>query len=483
MRDRTVLTLAAAIIALVSARPDAGGWNDGSRLAAVECLVDHRTFAIDDSVFVNVPLDCQPYEPGDPANRTGTLDKLSIDGHFYSDKSPVPTVLMAVGYKVIQTITGLFARESPRWFCWLMTAITSGLAYVLATRGMHRIGCAVGLPRRTCLLWVISFAVGTVALAYSRTVNNHILLLGVFATLLAEMMDFTAANGRLWLIGALAGLGYIIDLGIGPVLLVGVMVWLAFRGRSLRGLTWFAVGALPWFALHHALNFSIAGTIGPANANPEYLNWPGSPFNSANMTGHWQHQNLRDFAVYSLELLFGQKGFVSHNQMLILAFMAIPVLLRLKLREQPELICGLLWSAGTFGAYAAASNNYSGLCVSVRWFVPLLAPAFLAIALLLRERPRLTMDFLILSAFGVVWSSIAWSGGPWRKPSLTCLWVILGSGQACWLGFRLASRFRTRRSQDDGRRDDHLLPRSTAGLKVHTSNAKSSLSFSSVEYD
>ena len=37
---------------VLSARPYAGSWNDGSRLAAVESLVDYHTWAIDDSIFV-----------------------------------------------------------------------------------------------------------------------------------------------------------------------------------------------------------------------------------------------------------------------------------------------------------------------------------------------------------------------------------------------------------------------------------------------
>ena len=46
-----VLALA-VVVALVSARPYAGSWNDGSRLATVECLVDYHTLAIDRSASV-----------------------------------------------------------------------------------------------------------------------------------------------------------------------------------------------------------------------------------------------------------------------------------------------------------------------------------------------------------------------------------------------------------------------------------------------
>src|SRR5262245_39412023 len=97
--------------ALLSARPYAGSWNDGSRLATVECLVDFHTLAIDDSIFVRVPKSDATHRPvylplSNPEITTsGTLDKLSIDGRFYSDKSPVPALLMAGVYQTLQWMT------------------------------------------------------------------------------------------------------------------------------------------------------------------------------------------------------------------------------------------------------------------------------------------------------------------------------------------------------------------------------------------
>src|SRR5213082_414583 len=95
-----VLAISLAI-AVVSALPYAGAWNDGSRLATVECLVDHHTLAIDRSVFVAVPAPGDPtarspYPEGADLLRRGTQDKLLIGGHYYSDKSPVPALLMAL---------------------------------------------------------------------------------------------------------------------------------------------------------------------------------------------------------------------------------------------------------------------------------------------------------------------------------------------------------------------------------------------------
>src|SRR5690349_20027514 len=107
------LVLLAAILAAVTARPYAGAWNDGSRLATVESLVDRHTFAIDDSIYLTPSAAARP--PYDPSSalvaRYGTLDKLRIDGRWYSDKSPVPAVLMAGPYEVWRWAGGPAAAE------------------------------------------------------------------------------------------------------------------------------------------------------------------------------------------------------------------------------------------------------------------------------------------------------------------------------------------------------------------------------------
>src|SRR5207253_2672990 len=100
-RAEGLVVLGALAIALLSVRPYAGSWNDGSRLATVESLVDRGTFAIDDSIFVRAPPENPPYEAAD-LRQTGTLDRLRIDGRYYSDKSPVPAVLLASAYASIQ---------------------------------------------------------------------------------------------------------------------------------------------------------------------------------------------------------------------------------------------------------------------------------------------------------------------------------------------------------------------------------------------
>src|SRR5437870_2966567 len=193
----TGLVLAISLaIAVVSARPYAGGWNDGSRLATVECLVDYHTWAIDRSIFVQVPSRNDPQTPSSYSFdepdllSNGTGDKLLIHGHYYSDKSPVPALLLAGAYRAWQWCTGATARQRPDSFCYWMTLGSSGLAYVIAVYCIYQLGGPLRLKLPLRLAIVSSFALATVALAYVRHVNSHILLLGVSAALLLGLARF-----------------------------------------------------------------------------------------------------------------------------------------------------------------------------------------------------------------------------------------------------------------------------------------------------
>jgi hypothetical protein len=464
-RALLLVILAATGIAVVGARPYAGSWNDGSRLATVESLVDQGTLAIDDSVFVAVP------PPGDPNLRSpyrgtavdkGTLDKLAIGGHFYSDKSPVPALLLAAIYQSLQWLFGLRVRLDPEVFCWWMTVASSGLAYVVAAVCIFRIGQIVDLPLGWRLILTGSFALTTVAVLYVQHVNNHMLLLGVAAALMLEAAQLREAAPwwRLLLLGGLAGLGYAIDLGAGPPLLActGLLVawtcgWRAKRsGRhGLAACGWFAAGALPWLALHHAVNYAVGGTFKPANAVPEFFDWEGCPFQGAALTGSWHHGSLFDFGVYAAALLFGKRGFVGHNMALFLLLPAAASAMfnvrGAKLRQltsdigkdRPHvanvavLVFGAAWCCATWLLYAATSRNYSGVCCSIRWFVPLLAPAYYGLGVVLARWPLYRTDFCLLSAWGLVLMGIAWWYGPWMARLVPGFWLIQFAALTCWV--------------------------------------------------
>jgi hypothetical protein len=185
-----------------------------------------------------------------------------------------------------------------------------------------------------------------------------------------------------------------------------------------------ALAALPWLVLHHAVNYATGGTFKPANAVPEYFNWPGCPFSAQNMTGTWNHGSVVHFVTYAAALLAGKRGFLGHNLPIYLALPALAGLSWRRSRELPEILFCCFCSGGIWLAYALTSTNYSGECCSIRWFVPLLAPAYLALALLLREWRDYTWIFLTLTAWGVLEGAVMWYRGPWVAKAVPFYWLL-----------------------------------------------------------
>ena len=464
-RDKLALGVVVVValgIAVLGARPYAGGWNDGSRLATVETLVDRHTWIIDDSIFVRVPSSdapavVTPYDPDEPGLRKqGTLDKLFIDGHFYSDKSPVPALLMAGCYQLWQFATGWSARQHPDHFCRAMTLISSGLAYVIAAMCIYLLGRTLRLPLSSRLLLTASFALATVAAPYVQHVNNHILLLAVTAALvlgLAQFVEATQHGRRSWrrplILGSLAGLAYTIDLGVGPVVLLctcafvlscclrsqwkreQVGAWSPPLLFSLSPCLFFGLAALPWLLLHHALNFAIGGCFTPANANPAFFRWPGSPFHVHNLTGRWIHTGPFSFLLYAASLLAGKRGFLGHNLPLFLTLPALVMLLRSHRERWREVLWALGCCCGSWLLYAATSNNSSGQCCSIRWFVPLLAPAYFVLALFLKQHPRYRLDLLLISGWGMI-LVLFMNEGPWLRHMVPFFWPIQAAALGSW---------------------------------------------------
>jgi hypothetical protein len=436
--DRTIAGIAvlvgATLLALVSARGHAGSWNDRSRLATVECLIDCHTLAIDDSSFAD------------------TFDKIKVGEHFYSDKSPLPALPMAAVYQVWQWATGGTTREQPRAFCLIMTWLFSGVPYVVAVWSVFQLGRPLGVSLAMRLALTASFALATVALTYAEFVNNHVLLLGVAAVLFLQLACLSvegssAAWTRIAWLGILAGVAYSIDLGTGPVLFVCAGATVAWRTRRTVPIAIFLATAMPAIVAHHALNYAVGGTFKPANANPEYFLYPGCPFDAQTMTGNLKH-SVGSFLLYAASMLFGKRGFVGHNLPLFLAVPAVFALLWRRGRELPETLCALAWAGGTWMAYALTSNNSSGLCCSIRWFVPLLAPAYFLLTIFLRRWPQYLGDLIVLSAGGAMLSIIMWIHGPWIVRMVPWFWPIQAGTLLAWLMWRVY-QWRTARQVAD----------------------------------
>ena len=110
----TRLLILLVLIALGATHCAPTTWNDESRMATVQSLVESGSFVIDQTDFA----------------RTG--DKVFINGHFYSDKPPMPAVLGAAVYLPLYHL-GLTLHEGGSLAYFLITLLTVSLFWILGT--------------------------------------------------------------------------------------------------------------------------------------------------------------------------------------------------------------------------------------------------------------------------------------------------------------------------------------------------------------
>jgi hypothetical protein len=437
----------ALAFAALSAKPFAASWNDGSRLASVESLVERGTFCIDGSAFLfpNPKLfeyGTPPYDPDNSLLRAGTLDKLRIGGHYYSDKPPLVSLPLAGAYRALMMLGLPRPAERPDVFAWVVCVLLSGTGYAVAVGCMWSLGARVGLSPGWRLAWLAAFAFATVLPAYTRSANNHIAQLGAVAAvcvLLCRIADRAAegcaAWGSLLALGFITGFAYNLDFGIGPPLVPAVLAVVALRTRRLLPMLACGLAMLPCLVTGHAINYAIGGDwLKPLNMHPEYLNWPGSPF-ATTMTGVIRTRYFAQFQ-YAFDLLGGKKGLFSYNPALWLAALAAVPVLRRAGRYRVELIALVAWCAAGWLLYGVLSKNHGGWCVSIRWFVPFLAPGFWLLARLLAERPEFRRDFVLLSLWGGVLAASAWAVGAWWPRNVPLYWWCFGGTLASWGALR-----------------------------------------------
>jgi hypothetical protein len=444
----SLVLAAAVVVAVLGARPVAVSANDRSRLATVECLVEHHTLAID------------------AARLDACCDKIRVrpGGPFYSDKPPTQALFLAGLYQLLWSLFDFHAADNIGRFVWLMALAGDGLPYAVAVWCIYRLGRVLELPPGWAAGLAASFGLATAAPVYTRHVNAHMPLLAAAAGVVLQLAVLArpgrrgGAAGRLLLAGTLAGLGYALEQPTGGLLLAAAAACVVWRLRRPAAGVWIALGALPWFVLHHAVVWSYAGTLTPVNSNAAFFAYPGSGFHAHNLTGFWNHAGARAFAGYALELLFGTRGFLLSNPTLLLGLLVAARLLYRSPGRGAEALCRGGWAVAVWLTFAALSTNAGGCCWSVRWLLPLLAPAYALLGWALRDLPRCRLDFLLLSGWGLVLTRYGWLCGTFgdfdhdaRFPGF--FWSVQAAVLASWLGCRAvlaAPAWRQRRADADG---------------------------------
>jgi hypothetical protein len=354
----TLLFLALVSILIVIPYPRSS--NDQSRLAAIESVVERGTLVIDNSTFVD------------------TRDKIFVNGHFYSDKTPLSSLIGAVVYLPLHYLGfRLSLGWSVAYFC--ITFFTVKALWVLSLLAFH---ATLGLMRgnqATRTIHTLAFGLASLHLSWSSVYNNHSLAASLITIAFYFYMRSrqTARPARdMFASGLLFSLAGNIDVPTAAFYTTFLLLILLDAARR-RHVAHYLLPALILAVPALAMNYSITGGFAPLQTDPAYFDYPGSPWKGAEKLSGTEMNSLPFFLSYTLDCLFGRRGFLLYNPLL---FAFIPYLVREMFGRsgfKKESIGIVITSAIIMLYYFLYTSNYGGDSYSIRWFVPLLPLLYL----------------------------------------------------------------------------------------------------------
>ncbi|MBI4788586.1 MAG: hypothetical protein HY782_16260 [Chloroflexi bacterium] len=334
-----------AFAALTKTRPES--WNDISRIAGIESLVERGTWAIDDSPWVEL-----------------TEDKIFLNGQFYSDKMPMLSFLGVAPYAVLRYALGASLAPDCRvcaypWLSAILVALPAAvmlwLFYDLARRNNAPVGIA--------LIGTLALGLGTMIFPYALVFNNHV---PTAASVFASYYLLTRApssRGALLTAGLLATLAVAIDVlsAIIALSLVGIAL-----ARARAQFAYFVIGAAIPIVVTAILDYQIAQTLLPPYFLPEGYNYPGAA--AAVTVGGLGTPD--DYAAYAFRMFLGGKGLFAYNPLLLFAVAGATVV---ALNRKHTLWIEGIATAANFVVWslflATQTGNYGGTAYGERWFI------------------------------------------------------------------------------------------------------------------
>lgn len=368
-RDRiagVIITVLFALAIAVQTKTKPGSWNDISRIAAIESLVERGTWAMNDSPWFDL-----------------TQDKVFVNGEFYSDKMPLFSFFGAGAYVILHHVMG--ASLAPDCadvarFCayyWL-TIILVGIPATLMLWLFFRLARQKHVPLWAALVGTMAFG-GTMIFPYALVFNHHV---PAAASLFASFFILsTRANNRGSLdpavsVGWMFAAGLLAALAISFDALAGIMAASLFGimlARYRSQFPFFALGAAAPLVVTALLDYQIAQTLIPPYLITDGYNYPGSAF-PATIGGNGTPD---DYAAYAFRMFLGGQGLFAFNPLLLFALAgAIAVALN---RQQPLWIEALFTTLGfvLLSLYlAVGTGNFGGTAYGERWFIPAIPVLF-----------------------------------------------------------------------------------------------------------
>jgi len=399
--------------------------NDLSRWATIYSLGERGTYQIDVTPWRN------------------TIDRVQLNGHFYSSKPPLLPTVLAGEYLLLKTLSfgKLNFQNHPVAVMRLILATVNLVPLVIFLLLFSRL-----LGRLTADPWMRTYALlaaglGTYLSAYSVTLNNHtVAAFSMFFALFPAYLIWQEKRREWWLFAAAGFFAAFTAVNELPataflVAVAGGLLWKA-RRQALLFLLPFAL--IPVGA-HFETNYAAVGSLKPAYADKASYVFPGSYWKIDPASGRLVGSKLdpatgkesialnkgidnqyEPWPVYLFHMLLGHHGIFSLSPIFI--FSLIGLWRRIRARGDPLRPFALLTVSLTllllvFYVFFAGPRNYGGGCSGLRWFfwlIPLwlmFLPAGLAGKTDSRWVRGLACAFLLISAATVFYAA----PNPWSK--------------------------------------------------------------------
>lgn len=382
---------------LTKAKPES--WNDISRVAAMESLVERGTWAIDDSPWLEL-----------------TEDKVLLRERFYSGKMPLLSWLGAGLYTALRGFAGLSlapdcaTTASGCAYYWI-TLILIGVPASLLIGLFYDFARHLNIATGAAVLGTVALGWGTMIWPYSLVLNHHLpAAVGLFVAF--YLLRTRAVRNSRWLLGS----GFCVALALGSDPLAGLLgtALLVLAGIGFRqGALYFLLGALPPLLLTAWLDLQITGTVLPPYLIPDGYVYQGAiPGRGPAGTG-----TPDDPAQYAFKMFIGAQGLLAYNPVLLFALLGLFIVAAK--REHPlrleALVLGAAFVALAF-YLALRTGNLGGQAYGERYFVHALplVMSFLWFAPPLATRYRLvTAPFFIAALVLSILSSYQGALHPW----------------------------------------------------------------------
>jgi hypothetical protein len=333
-------------------------WNESSRLAAIESLVERGTWRIDGS----------PY-----GHETG--DKIQLNGHYYSTKPPLLSALAALLYGLLHHAFGATLAVNgcvPGSLCvyyWLTLSLVglpsawlAATFYQLVQRQNQAPGWALALTTLLCF--------GSMLWPYSLVFNNHVpaaaALFGSFYLLCGS----SPSRAQLFWSGLLVGTAVMFDLT--SIFLAAALFGLVYFYQR-RGILFFSGGGLIPIAVTLVLNAQISGSLFLPYFFSEGYDYPGGQF-APTVGGQSASANL---VAYTLRSMVGDHGLLGYCPLLLFGLTGLG---QVVLNKELAFFRGksVLILAGISGHVLFVwlrTNNFGGDAYGLRYvlsFIPIL---------------------------------------------------------------------------------------------------------------